>query len=82
MIFRLLSALSFCILTVLATSRCDYKSEERFADGSRHFALAGHPTKAPLVNVYGRKEATMNWAEGAAAVVEAKHFQQALKARF
>ena len=82
MIFRILSGLSFRILTRPTTSRGGCKTEERFADSTSHFDLGGRPTKAPFIKVFCPKEATMTWVEGAAAGVEAKQFQQALKARF
>ena len=48
------------------------------AEGTRLFALAGRPTKAQFVKVYGEKRARMTWAERAEAGVDAKHFQAAL----
>ncbi len=48
------------------------------AEGTRLFALAGRPTKAQFVKVYGAKGPTMTWAERAKAGVDAKHFQSAL----
>jgi hypothetical protein len=51
------------------------------AEGTRLFALAGRPTKAQFVKVYGAKGPTMTWAERAKAGVDAKHFQEALKAK-
>ena len=51
------------------------------AEGTRLFALAGRPTKAQFVKVYGPKGPTMTWAQRAKAGVDAKHFQQALKAK-
>jgi hypothetical protein len=48
------------------------------AEGTRLFALAGRPTKAQFVKVYGSKGPTMTWAERAKAGVDAKHFQAAL----
>jgi hypothetical protein len=50
----------------------------RIAEGTRLFALAGRPTKAQFVKVYGPKGPTMTWAERAKAGVDAKHFQAAL----
>jgi hypothetical protein len=50
----------------------------RIAEGTRLFALAGRPTKAQFVKVYGAKGPTMTWAERAKAGVDAKHFQTAL----
>ena len=48
------------------------------AEGTRLFALAGRPTKAQFVKVYGSKGPTMTWAERPKAGVDAKHFQSAL----
>ena len=48
------------------------------AEGTRLFALAGRPTKAQFVKVYGPKGPAMTWAQRAAAGVDAKHFQVAL----
>jgi hypothetical protein len=48
------------------------------AEGTRLFALAGRPTKAQFVKVYGAKGPTMTWAQRAKAGVDAKHFQSAL----
>ena len=50
-------------------------------EGIRLFALAGRPTKAQFVKVYGAKGPTMTWAERAKAGVDAKHFQEALRAK-
>jgi hypothetical protein len=51
------------------------------AEGTRLFALAGRPTKAQFVKVYGPKGPTMTWTQRAAAGVDAKHFQAALAAK-
>jgi hypothetical protein len=51
------------------------------AEGTRLFALAGRPTKAQFVKVYGPKGPTMTWVQRAAAGVDAKHFQAALSAK-
>ena len=48
------------------------------AEGTRLFALAGRPTKAQFVKVYGAKGPSMTWAQRAKAGVDAKHFQSAL----
>jgi hypothetical protein len=53
----------------------------RIAEGTRLFALAGRPTKAQFVKVYGAKGPTMTWGQRAKAGVDAKHFQEALKAK-
>ena len=46
------------------------------AEGTRLFALAGRPTKAQFVKVYGAKGPTMTWAQRAKAGVDAKYFQR------
>ena len=51
------------------------------AEGTRLFALAGRPTKAQFVTEYGAKGPTMTWAQRAKAGVDAKHIQEALKAK-
>jgi hypothetical protein len=51
------------------------------AEGTRLFALAGRPTKAQFVKVYGLQGPKMTWAQRAKAGVDAKHFQEALKAK-
>jgi hypothetical protein len=51
------------------------------SEGTRLFALAGRPTKAQFVKVYGPKGPNMTWAQRAKAGVDAKHFQEALKAK-
>jgi hypothetical protein len=51
------------------------------AEGTRLFALAGRPTKTQFVKVYGPKGPTMTWTQRADAGVDAKHFQEALKAK-
>jgi hypothetical protein len=51
------------------------------AEGRRLFALAGRPTKAHFVKVYGPQGPKMTWAQRAKAGVDAKHFQEALKAK-
>ena len=51
------------------------------AEGTRLFALAGRPTKAQFVKVYGPKGPKMTWAERAAAGVDAKHFRVRLPQR-
>jgi hypothetical protein len=53
----------------------------RIAEGTRLFALAGRPTKAQFVKVYGAKGPTMTWAQRADAGVDAKHFQEVLNAK-
>jgi hypothetical protein len=48
------------------------------AEGTRLFALAGRPTKAQFVKVYGVKGPTMTWTQRAAAGVPASKFQAVL----
>ncbi len=51
------------------------------AEGTRLFALAGRPTKAQFVKVYGPQGPRMTWEQRAKAGVDARHFQEALKAK-
>jgi murein L,D-transpeptidase YcbB/YkuD len=51
---------------------------EAIAEGTRLFELAGRPTKAQSIKIYGPRGLQMTWAERAAAGVDAKHFQEAL----
>jgi hypothetical protein len=51
------------------------------AEGTRFFALAGRPTKAQFIKVYGPKGPAMTWEQRAEAGVDAKHFQAALAAK-
>ena len=52
------------------------------SEGTRLLALAGRPTKAQFVKVfYGPKGPSMTWAQRAKAGVDARHFQEALKAK-
>jgi hypothetical protein len=51
------------------------------AEGTRLFALAGRPTKAQFVKVYGPQGPKMTWEQRAKAGVDAKHFQEVLKAK-
>jgi hypothetical protein len=53
----------------------------RIAEGTRLFALAVRPTKAQSVKVYGLKGPRMTWADLAKSGVDAKRFQEALKAK-
>ncbi len=48
------------------------------AEGTRLFALAGRPTKAQFIKVYGPQGPKMTWVQRAKAGVEARHFQAAL----
>jgi len=51
------------------------------AEGTRLYALAGRPTKAHFIKVYGPKGPKMTWTQRAKAGVDAKHFQAALAAK-
>jgi hypothetical protein len=51
------------------------------AEGTRLFALAGRPTKAQFIKVYGPQGPKMTWEQRAKAGVNAKHFQAALAAK-
>jgi len=51
------------------------------AEGTRLFALAGRPSKADFIRVYGPNGPKMTWAQRAKAGVDAKHFQAALAAK-
>jgi hypothetical protein len=51
------------------------------AKGTRLFAFAGRPTKAQFVKVHGPQGPKMTWARRAEAGVDARHFQEALKAK-
>jgi hypothetical protein len=51
------------------------------AEGTRLFALAGRPTKAQSVKVYGPQGPKMTWEQRTKAGVDAKHFQESLKAK-
>jgi len=50
-------------------------------EGTRLFILAGKPTRAQLIRVYGEKGPKMTWAQRAKAGVPAERFQAALKAK-
>jgi hypothetical protein len=56
-------------------------ARSNIAEGTRLFDLAGRTTKAQFVKVYGPKGPTMTWAQRAQAGVDAKHFQEALRAK-
>jgi hypothetical protein len=51
------------------------------AEGTRLFTLAGRPTKTQFIKVYGPRRPKMTWEQRAKAGVDAKHFQEALKAK-
>ena len=56
-------------------------ARSHIAEGTRLFALAGRPTKAQFIRVYGPQGPKMTWEQRAIAGVDAKHFQEALKAK-
>jgi hypothetical protein len=56
-------------------------ARSNIAEGTRLFAVAGRPTKADFVKVYGPKGPSMTWVQRAKAGVDAKHFQEALNAK-
>ena len=56
-------------------------ARSHIAEGTRLFAVAGRPTKADFIKVYGPKGPSMTWVQRAKAGVDAKHFQEALKAK-
>jgi hypothetical protein len=51
------------------------------SEGTRLYALAGRPTKAQFIKVYGAKGPAMTWEQRAAAGVPADKFQDVLKAK-
>ena len=53
----------------------------QIVEGTRLFVLAGRPTKAQFIKVYGPKGPKMTWTQRAKAGVDAKHFQEALKGK-
>jgi hypothetical protein len=56
-------------------------ARSNISEGTRLYALAGRPTKAQFIKVYGAKGPAMTWEQRAEAGVDAKHFQAALKAK-
>jgi hypothetical protein len=56
-------------------------ARSHIAEGTRLFAVAGRPTKADFIKVYGPKGPSMTWAQRAKAGVDAKHFQEVIKAK-
>jgi hypothetical protein len=56
-------------------------ARSHISEGTRLFAVAGRPTKADFIKVYGPKGPSMTWVQRAKAGVDAKHFQEALKAK-
>jgi hypothetical protein len=69
------------ILTLAFIQRRSKTARSNIAEGTRLFALAGRPTKAQFVKVYGLNGPKMAWVQRAKAGVDAKHFQAALKAK-
>ena len=67
--------------TVQRTQVRSKAARGNIAEGTRLFALAGRPTKAQFVKVYGPQGPKMTWEQRAKAGVDAKHFQEALKAK-
>jgi preprotein translocase subunit Sss1 len=65
----------------LAKPRRAQVRSRAIAEGTRLFVLAGRPTKAEFIKVYGKRGPAMTWSERAKAGVDAKHFQEALKAK-
>jgi hypothetical protein len=57
------------------------KARANISEGTRLYALAGRPTKAQFVKVYGAKGPAMTWEQRAAAGVPAEKFQEALKTK-
>ena len=51
------------------------------AEGTRLYALAGRPSKTDFIKMYRANGPKMTWAQRATAGVDAKHFQEALKAK-
>jgi hypothetical protein len=62
-------------------TRMSKAARSPIAEGARLYALAGRPAKADFVKVYGPKGPSMTWVQRAKAGVDAKHFQEALKAK-
>ena len=51
------------------------------AEGTRLYVLAGRPSKADFIKVYGPNGPKMTWTQRAKGGVDAKHFQEALKSK-
>ena len=49
-------------------------ARSNIAEGRHLFALAGRPTKAQFIKVYGSRGPKMTWAQRAEAGVDAEHF--------
>jgi len=56
-------------------------ARSKIAEGTRLYALAGRPTKAQFIKVYGPSGPKMTWAQRAEAGVDARHFQAALASK-
>jgi hypothetical protein len=63
-----------------ATTRSK-SARANITEGTRLYALAGRPTKAQFIKVYGAKGPAMTWEQRAEAGVPAEKFQEALKAK-
>jgi hypothetical protein len=57
------------------------KARANITEGTRLYALAGRPTKAQFIKVYGAKGPAMTWEQRASAGVPAEKFQETLKAK-
>jgi hypothetical protein len=56
-------------------------ARSNITEGTGLYTLAGRPTKAQFVKVYGAKGPAMTWEQRAAAGVPAEKFQEALKTK-
>jgi hypothetical protein len=65
----------------LVKSKRAQSRSKAIAEGTRLFALAGRPTKAQFVKVYGPKGPAMTWAQRAEAGVSAAKSKVALAPR-
>jgi hypothetical protein len=57
------------------------KARANITEGTRLYALAGRPTKAEFIKVYGAKGPAMTWEQRASAGVPAEKFQETLRAK-
>ena len=57
------------------------KARANITEGTRLYALAGRPTKAEFIKVYGAKSPAMTWEQRASAGVPAEKFQETLRAK-
>jgi hypothetical protein len=76
-----MKAVTQSALPAKSSSTRSKAARAHIAEGTRLFALAGRPTKTQFIKVYGPKGPTMTWAQRAKVGVDAKHFQDALKAK-